>query len=276
MGRNQAEYGMFEDRVAHVTWGEGPRTLLFTPGGIGVDVPRGMPLRVTQGQLRPFVEAGYRVRAARARAMPAGHTIPDMAEDIAAMVRGDLDGRVDIVLGQSLGGLVALSLAAAHPDVAGTFAVQAAGVELSAAGKDIASGIGLAFAAGNGRAVALEYGRLMTRPSQGWLRGLLAPLMAKVNAAAEHEHSQQDGAVEGSALVRFDGHDVLPRITAPLLLAAGDEDVLFPAATIEETARLVPGSTLVWYRGKGHMRAVSDKRIARDVLDFVGASVTPV
>jgi hypothetical protein len=62
---------------------------------------------------RRLGEHGYSVWAvARKRDMPKGHTIADMADDYAELFRDEFEGRVDVVLGVSLGGHVGLALAA--------------------------------------------------------------------------------------------------------------------------------------------------------------------
>lgn len=38
---------------------------------------------------------------------------------------------------------------------------------------------------------------------------------------------------------------------------------------VEETARLTPGCTVVWYPGMGHTRAAMSGRIPHDILDLL-------
>ena len=78
-----------------------------------------------------------------------------------------------------------------------------------------------------------------------------------------------DILVESQAEEAFDSRAVLPRIQAPVLLLCGDRDRFFPRDVVEETAKLIPGCTLIWYKGKGHLRAGSSRRVACDILAFV-------
>ena len=64
--------------------------------------------------------------------------------------------------------------------------------------------------------------------------------------------------------------EALPRITVPVLLIGGDEDAYFPEGLTRETADLIPNCTLRLYQGKGHLDAAMDKRIAGDILRFIG------
>lgn len=67
----------------------------------------------------------------------------------------------------------------------------------------------------------------------------------------------------------FDSRPVLPRIKMPVLLLCGDRDRFFPTDVVEETVRLIPDCTLVWYAGQGHMKVATSRRVAHDVLAFV-------
>ena len=57
---------------------------------------------------------------------------------------------------------------------------------------------------------------------------------------------------------------------APVLLVGGDKDFYVPVPLIEETARLIPDSTLVVYEGKGHAGAITNRRLASDILEYIG------
>lgn len=82
------------------TWGSGPKTLLFLPGGPGSAIPEGRLPQLSRRWFVPFVEAGYAVwLVTRRRNMPVGHTIEDMADDYAHVISEESGGRVDLVLG---------------------------------------------------------------------------------------------------------------------------------------------------------------------------------
>ena len=78
-----------------------------------------------------------------------------------------------------------------------------------------------------------------------------------------------DAIVEADGHAAFDAREILPDIRVPVLLVGGDRDRFTPREVYEETARLIPDCTLRIYEGKDHLRVTSDKRFARDVLDFV-------
>jgi hypothetical protein len=103
--RTSERRGTFQNGIEYLTFGTGPRTMLFLSGGPGRALPEGLMLRLSRRQFQPYVEAGYTVwSVTRRRHMPAGHTVADMAADCAEAIAEELGGRVDLVVGESYGG----------------------------------------------------------------------------------------------------------------------------------------------------------------------------
>ncbi len=258
----------------YLTWGSGPKTLLYIQGGPGSSaVRKGIRRRMFQRLVDPFAEAGYAVWVVtRRRHMPAGHTVADIAEDYAQMINQEFGGRVDVVVGVSYGGMIAQYLAAFHPHSFGHMALVGAGNRVSDWAKDVDARWGAALARGDtaaaGRVTVAEF-MLPAKPVR-WVSRLIGPVMGRLMFAG-FECPSGDILVESQAEAAFDSRAVLPRIQAPVLLICGDRDRAFPRDVIEETARLIPGCTLIWYRGEGHTGAAS-KRVAPDILAFVNRS----
>ena len=80
-----------------------------------------MDHRLFEAQVGPLVEAGYRVLTVdfrghgQSKPLGEGFTVPDLADDVLALV-DDLDAGVFSVVGQSLGGYVAQDLVARNPE----------------------------------------------------------------------------------------------------------------------------------------------------------------
>ena len=175
--------GIFPNGMAYVRWGTGAKTLLEIPGGPGNAFPTGGPaLRMFQSQVRPFVENGYTVwGVVRKRNMPKGHTMADMADDYAGLIADEFGGKVDLVVGQSYGGMVGFYLAARHPDRFGHIAINVAGYEMSDEGKTLDYDFARLLSEGrNGEAGALMLRAHGPRPpgagcrpgpGRGWWRG---------------------------------------------------------------------------------------------------------
>ena len=275
MSRVRMSRGVFENSMAYARWGDGAQTVLFVPGGPGNTLPEG-PLRIVGARLfRPLVHAGYTVWAVtRPRNLPDGYSIEDMADDYAALIAAEFGGRVDIVIGSSMGGLIVQYLAANHPDCAETFVVLAAACDVTDESKDLvrrqAGVVASRDRTQRGLAAAEQ---MLPGPKLGWLRRLLVPLAARIwdwqTGPDEHEYFEHDYAIESNAVIRFDSGQALPRIRVPVLLINGDRDRNYPKELVEETAHLIPDSTLVWYPGKGHDATCANPRLGPIVLDYI-------
>ncbi len=265
--REEARSGTFPNSVEYLTWGDGPRTLLLLPGGPGSSVPSGLMRRASMRWCAPFLAAGYTVwLLTRRRHMPAGHSVADIADDYAGLIAEQFGGSVDVVVGESYGGMVAQLLAAAHPSCASQVALVVTGCEVNAWGKAVDRRLADALRRGDRTTAGAAFAEYVL-PGDRWepVRRLLGPLVAR---SALSGTSTEDLLVELESEMAFDSRSALPRITAPVLLICGDRDQFFTREVIEETAELIPDCRLTWYPGAGHVRAASSSRVPRDVLAF--------
>ncbi|PYF96746.1 Pimeloyl-ACP methyl ester carboxylesterase [Georgenia satyanarayanai] len=255
--------------MEYLVLGDGPRTLLSIPGGPGSDLPTGVLGRLTERESRPYVDAGYAVwTVTRPRDMPVGHTVADMGDDYARFVREEMGGAVDVVLGQSYGGMVALHLAAAHPDVVGAVVLAGAAAVVEEWGTEVDARWARLRAEGRDAeagAVFLEY--LLPDPRYAPLRRRLGGVAGRL--AAGSTTPPGDLLVEADAELAFDAREVLGSITAPVLLLAGEEDRFFSLDTVRSTAARIRRSTLVTYPGRGHVATISSSDVPRDVLAWL-------
>ncbi len=266
--------GIFPNGMAYMRFGGGPKNLVFIPGGPGNVLPAGWLMRAMSARtLRAFLQSGYTVWAvARKRDMPTGYSIEEMAEDYAGLIADEFDGKVDLVIGETAyGGMIGLALAARHPDRFDHLVTAFAGSRISE----------------RGRAVELEFARLMsedrrteaaTLAVRELMPSLRLPLadrvfgwfLGRMMYGELHPYFASDVVVEADAVAQFDGRELLPTIEAPVLVVGSDRDFEFSRDVYEETARLIPDSTLRIYEGVGPNGAMSGTRFALDVLDWVG------
>jgi pimeloyl-ACP methyl ester carboxylesterase len=271
LGLPKPTMGMFPNGMAYARLGSGARTLLLMPGGPGNAPPEGISVWMMVRAFRPFVERGYSVwGVVRKQGLPEGHSIADMADDYAELIKAEFDGRVDVALGVSYGGLVGLHLAARHPQRFGHIALGMAGYEVSERGKRI--DYGFAEKLSQGKTVEAAEGMFEELYPDWHVPGvarLFGEVMGRFGFGGSHPSFASDVMVEAEAEVAFDGRAILPEISVPLLLIGGSEDIMFEKATVEETARLIPDCTLRMYEGKGHGDAMFDPRFCADILDFI-------
>ena len=262
------ETGRFPSGMEYARWGDGPRKVLWIPGGPGGDIPRGTFGAFQGRQFRVLVEAGFSVwYVTRKRNMPVGHSVADMADDYAALIRDQLGGRVDVVVGVSYGGLIAQYIAADHPQTADRVVLALAAATITDWGRDVDRRWAVARAEGRMGDAALamsEY--LFPEPGQSRQRRLVAPLMR--GTFSDEQVPSGDLLVEADAEVAFDARDVLPRIAIPVLVVSAQEDLFFPREVVQETVDLLPDCTWIEYEGMGHIRAAGSGRLAEDIAAF--------
>jgi len=257
--------------MAFARWGSGPKTILLIPGGTGNEIPEGLGLTMMLRPFRPLLSAGYTLwMVTRRQNMPDGHSVEDMAHDYSQMIEVEFDGTVDVVLGTSYGGIIGQYLAARHADRFQHMVIAGAACQVSEAGKEIDYGFAKNLSQGRkteGGAVMVR--GLLPRLRFRWLFEAVGYFAGRLGSG-KHEHFRRDILTEANAEVAFDSREILPHIDTPVLLIGGDRDPYFPLELVEETARLIPDCTLKVYEGKGHVGALSDKRLPHDVLEFVG------
>ena len=276
-GKPEAVAGTFPNGMGYLRFGSGAKSLLWIPdpshtghigpsGGRGRAVPKSGYLVLMTRMLRSFVEAGYTIFLVGQKPnLPHGSTLADMAEDYAGLIVEEFGGQVDLVVGDSGGGMVAFCLAAQHPDLFARIAIVVAGYTLDEAYE--AANLESARLNSAGRrtdaaAVMVDFMFPGLRPP--FVARLLASVMGRVILSA----GSDDLVVGAEALSAFDGREILPTIPVPVLLVCGDRDRFVAKSVYEKTADLIPDCTFRLYAGKDHLGALFDKRTPGEVLEF--------
>lgn len=258
--------------MEYVLAGEGPRTVLMIPGGPGSSLPAWPLGPMMTRDWQHYLAAGYRVcYATRPRQMPVGHSIADMARDYARFIREELGGRVDLVVGESYGGLIAFYLAANDPEVARYVVVAGAAASIPAEGREQDRRWARLRAEGRQtEAAAIMVEVMMPGARTAWLRPLLAPVMGAMTARLRVPPG--DLLVEAEAECTFAATDILEhaqRAQVPILMVFGDADEFIPVESFDETAAVIPDCTVVRYPGQGHNASMMGDDFPRDVLAWV-------
>jgi hypothetical protein len=269
--------GTFPNGMGYLRFGSGSKSLLWIPDpshtghiepgrGTDGDVPKSGYLAMMTRMLRSFVEAGYTIFLVGQKPnLPQGWTLADMAEDYAGLIFEEFGGTVDLVAGDSGGGMIGFCLAARHPDLFAHIATVVAGYTLDEA-----------YKAANLESARLNRAGRRTDAAAAMVSfmfpGLRAPLVARLLASVIGRMILPDGSsdlvVGAEALSSFDGREILPTIPVPVLLVCGDRDRFVSKSVYEKTADLIPDCTFKLYEGKDHLGALFDKRTPGEILEF--------
>lgn len=198
-----------------------------------------------------------------------GYDMPNLVEDLKSVMEA---ARFDkpVLMGVSMGGMVAQSFAVTYPDMFGALVLIS-----TAAGKP-----GL----GNLTEQFERYVKDMPgcEPEERIKRGLaliFSPEFVKKNKEAID--ALIPGLMESSAspevynellpnLKDFSTYDRLSGIEAPVLVLSGDADAIVNPENTRELARVIPGAREIIYPGAGHGLVIERyEELNRDVIEFV-------
>jgi pimeloyl-ACP methyl ester carboxylesterase len=229
--------------------GSGPRPLFYSPGlTVHPGVPTGLERRMTTSGWEPLL-GDYTIYRVGRRTRPVGTTFAEMAED--AIVAIDELGPPIDVMGASTGGIVAIHVAAARPDLVRRLVLVITGHALSDYGRRACREAFDAAKAGRWRTVAgtimpsgasSSLGRAAYRVI-GWTLG---PMVVGVPRDPTLMLAELD------AWLRVDASPLLPQISVPTLVLAGGKDPEFPPAITEAMGRGLPNADVVVFPSMAH------------------------
>jgi pimeloyl-ACP methyl ester carboxylesterase len=239
--------------------GSGPRPLVYLPGlSVHPGLPTGMERRMATSGWEPLL-GDYSVYRIGRRVRPVGTTFADMAEDTIAAVES-LGPPVDL-MGGSTGGMLALHVAAARPDLIRRLVVVITGPMLSDEGRRMCRRVTSAIRAGRWRRAfstvmpigAASAPRRSAYLVIGWLLG---PRFVGIPSDPTLL------VAELEAWMRVDATALLADVTSPTLVIGGAKDPVFPPGIVEPMARALPNASLVIMPGVAHdfpSRLMSDE-----------------
>lgn len=208
----------------------------------------------------------------RQRGLPAGYSIPEMARDHARVFEeafGDLE--VD-VLGLSMGGMIAQTLAADHPEVIGKVILGVSGADITDEGRESARRWKRYARQRDWAAIRSE---LAAGMFSDW-RAMAYPPVVRTAARPflPRPADPEDVCISLDAILDYVNEEAagrLPRIEAPTLVIGGEQDPYFSAHIIRETAAQIPDAEACTILGAKH-GAFHDRKntFDRRVAAFLG------
>ena len=246
--------------------GSGPTVLMITGFSAGMDdwAPYFVDGLAKHFRVVVFDNAGI----GQTVALPAPLSVPEMAAQTSALISTLGLGRCD-VLGWSMGGLIAQSLAVTHPHQVHRLVLAATQAGTGNAAPVPATAM-TALDSGNPAAVlSVLFPADQSAATQRYLTAILTyPHRYTSSPAVRAE--QQTAIAQWFAGDERSGRDV-GEIRAPTLIADGTEDALNPMSNDRMLARLIHGARLSLYPGAGHAFLFQDSRVfVSELSSFLG------
>lgn len=207
------------------------------------------------------------------------YTLDDMAGDVVRTMTTHRIREAHVV-GMSMGGSVALRMAALYPDTVSTLTLlsttSARGIWDEGQARPLMSAVeamerdALLHSLGETEAALIDSYVSHTAPD------VPSALEAERYARRVVRHGFDLGAGHGEAFARSgSAARLLPRVRAPTLIVHGSDDALFPAPHAHLMHDLIPKSRLHWERGMGHaMTERRCRRVGRLVAQFASQNVS--
>jgi pimeloyl-ACP methyl ester carboxylesterase len=197
--------------------------------------------------------------------LPRGMTMRQMAAEHADAIRAGLQPPVNVA-GLSTGGSIAQQLAADHPDVVHRLVLVSTACRLAPHSRAMQRRAAARVRRGaEGKAFAV----LAADLAGDGVRGFAAGLAGRVAGPRIFRDGLADLATTIEAEDEFDLSTADRPIAAPTLILAGEKDRFYTRELFEETARLIPRSSLRILPGRGHTDVFKDPEFARALDAFL-------
>ena len=217
--------------------------------------------------LAPFAARRAVAYVNRRPGLPRGMTMTEIAAEHAEAIHALGGGGPVDVAGISTGGSIAQQLAADHPDVVNRLLLLCTACRLGADGRVLQRRVAARVRGGAPRqALAVMMAGLVPPHRGQTAAGALAWLAGPRVIAGGDDMADMATTIEAEDA--FDLADC-PRITAPTLILAGGDDRFYSPELFAETARLIPGSRLRVFEGRGHVTVARHPEWAGEIERFI-------
>ena len=225
--------------------------------------------KMAASMVKPFAARRRVLFVNRRRGLPRGMTMAEMAAEHAQAIRALGVGPVDVA-GISTGGSIVQQLAADHPDVVDRLLLLCTACRLGPDGKRLQRRVAARVRKGALREALAVTVTGIVPPHRGQTAAAALAWLAGPRLLAGGD-DLTDMATTIEAEDEFDLASCARPIRAPATILAGSEDRWYARALFEETARLIPGSRLRIFEGRGHLSVGRDPGFRHELERFAAA-----
>ena len=217
--------------------------------------------------LMPFAARRRVMFVNRRNGLPRGMSMAELADEHADAIRSLGAGPVDVA-GISTGGSIAQQLAADHPDVVDRLVLLSTACRLGPEGRTLQRRVAARIRRGAHRQALAVMMAGFVPPRRGRLGAAALAWLAGPRLLAGGD-DLADMATTIEAEDAFDLATCRSPIRAPTLILAGSADRFYSPELFTETARLIPGSWLRVFEGRGHVTVARHPEWSREIDRFI-------
>ena len=254
-------------RLPYLAMGSGA-PLLFV-GGLSAQagVEAAGTERMNASLLKPFAQRRRALFVNRRKGLPRGISMAELAQEHADAIRSLDAGPIEVV-GISTGGSIAQQLAADHPDVVDRLLLLCTACRLGPEGRALQRRVAARIRRGAQRQALAVLMAGLVAPGRGQLAvGAVAWIAGPRLMAGNDDLADMATTIEAEDA--FDLAACRSPIRAPTVILAGAEDRFYSPELFAETARLIPGSRLRVFDGRGHVTVARHPEWSREIDRFV-------
>ena len=260
-------------RLPYLGMGSGP-SLLFVAGlspEAGVEATGSEWMNASF--LKPFATRRRAMLVNRREGLPRGMSMAELAQEHADAIRSLGEGPVEVV-GISTGGSIAQQLAADHPDVVDRLLLLCTACRLGPEGRALQRRVAARIRRGARRQALAVMMAGLVPPRRGQLAAATVAWLAGPRLLAGGD-DLADMATTIEAEDAFDLAACPSPIRAPTVILAGSADRFYSPELFAETARLIPGSRLRVFEGRGHITVARHPEWPREIERFIADGDRP-
>lgn len=255
--------------MRYAAFGRGEKKLVILPGlSDGLTTVKGKALLLAK-PYAPFLNRFTVYLFSRKDDLPQGYAIRDMAEDQAIAMKA-LGLNAACVLGVSQGGMIAQSLAIAHPEMVERLVLAVTAPRVNAVIEGcVKQWIGFAEKRDH-KALMIDTAEKSYSPDYLKKYRKIYPVIGLIGKPKSYDRF----LVNARAILGFDAFSALPGIICPTLIVGGAEDRIVGAQASYEMREQIPKSERFVYPGLGHAAYEEAKDFNQRVFAFLEGKTT--
>ncbi|ONI47128.1 hypothetical protein AN644_01455 [Candidatus Epulonipiscium fishelsonii] len=258
-------FGKTTNGLQIVSVGRGTKNVIFLEGGPGNGMIPAISGEAYYKSMKKLINNGYTIHSvSRKSSLPKDYTIAQMAKDIIEMINLDFEGKVNAIIGISMGGFLLQEIAIQNPNISDKYILLVSAYKVNSEAYEFDKKYAQLFSKGKYKEALLHIGDKLSSSKIKKIFFKIATILIGDKASRRMVKQtsttySSDILVEVEAEIKFNFKKYLKKITVPVLIIGVDKDFWFSPRLYKTTAKLIPKSKLIMLKGRGHVDILDAK-----------------